>query len=112
MTTIKNIQNIKQFCNEHGCLIDYQQWSKAFAQNIAKEEGIELTEHHWLVIDFLRKYYQEKQSAPAIRMLVKSLKETHGSEIGNSLYLQTLFPVSPAVQAAKIAGLPKPKRCI
>ena len=103
---------IKQICNEHGFLIDYQSWSKDFALKIAKEEGIKLSEHHWLVIHFLRDYYKEKQTSPTIRILVKSLKDAHGSDIGNSLYLQTLFPTSPAVQAARIAGLPKPKRCI
>ena len=34
------------------------------------------------------------------------LKERYGDKTGNSLYLQILFPISPAVQAAKLAGLP------
>ena len=104
--------NINRNCNIQGFLIDYQAWSKELAIEIAKDEDIVLNEHHWLVINFLRDYYQETQKSPAIRMLVKKLKEVHGNEIGNSIYLQTLFPVSPAVQAARIAGLPKPKRCI
>jgi tRNA 2-thiouridine synthesizing protein E len=35
-----------------------------------------------------------------------------GEDKGNSLYLYTLFPKGPAKQATKIAGLPKPARCI
>ncbi|WHN65822.1 TusE/DsrC/DsvC family sulfur relay protein [Cysteiniphilum sp. QT6929] len=98
--------------DEHGFLKDHRQWSADIAYIFAKEENIILTEAHWQIIDFLREYYEVHKTAPAIRLLVKSLKEKYGSNIGNSLYLQTLFPISPAVQAAKIAGLPKPKRCI
>ncbi len=98
--------------DEHGFLKDHTHWSADIAYAFAKEENIILTEAHWQVINFLREYYEIHTTAPAIRLLVKSLKEKYGHEIGNSLYLQTLFPVSPARQAAKIAGLPKPKRCI
>ncbi|WP_440616074.1 TusE/DsrC/DsvC family sulfur relay protein [Cysteiniphilum sp. 6C5] len=98
--------------DEHGFLKDHTQWSTDIAYAFAKEENITLTDEHWQVIYFLREYYKTHNAAPAIRLLVKSLKEQYGNDIGNSLYLQTLFPVSPARQAAKIAGLPKPKRCI
>lgn len=56
----------------------------------------------------LSKYH----TSPAIRMLVKALKEEYGAEKGNSLYLIKLFPQGAAKQATKIAGLPKPARCI
>ncbi|WP_192484098.1 MULTISPECIES: TusE/DsrC/DsvC family sulfur relay protein [Cysteiniphilum] len=98
--------------DEYGFLKDHTQWSADIADAFAKEENITLTNAHWQVINFLREYYEIHTTAPAIRLLVKSLKEKYGHEIGNSLYLQTLFPISPARQAAKIAGLPKPKRCI
>lgn len=96
----------------HGFLKDHTQWSSDIAYAFAKEENITLTDAHWQVIYFLREYYATHNTTPAIRLLVKSLKAQYNSDIGNSLYLQTLFPISPAVQAAKIAGLPKPKRCI
>ncbi len=98
--------------DDNGFLKNYTQWSIELAEYFAKQEDILLTPSHWKVIYFLRDYYQCHQNSPAIRLLVKSLKEKHGSEIGNSLYLQSLFPISPAVQSARIAGLPKPKRCI
>ncbi len=106
------MENIETLIDTHGFLKDYRQWSSEIALFFARQEHIELTQAHWQIIYFLRKYYEVHQSSPAIRLLVKSLKEQHGSDIGNSLYLQSLFPISPAVQAAKIAGLPKPKRCI
>ncbi|WP_119328740.1 TusE/DsrC/DsvC family sulfur relay protein [Cysteiniphilum halobium] len=101
-----------ELLDDHGFLKDHTQWSPDIAYTFAKEENITLTDAHWQVIYFLREYYKTHSTAPAIRLLVKSLKAQYGNNIGNSLYLQTLFPTSPAVQAAKIAGLPKPKRCI
>ncbi|WP_119342639.1 TusE/DsrC/DsvC family sulfur relay protein [Facilibium subflavum] len=98
--------------DQDGFLKDFNNWSETIATQLAQDENITLSQDHWRIILFLRDYYQIHQSAPAIRLLVKSLKEKYGDKVGNSLYLQTLFPVSPAVQAARIAGLPKPKRCI
>ncbi|HAV2409472.1 TPA: TusE/DsrC/DsvC family sulfur relay protein, partial [Escherichia coli] len=51
-------------------------------------------------------------TSPAIRMLVKAMANKFGEEKGNSRYLYRLFPKGPAKQATKIAGLPKPVKCI
>ena len=61
----------------------------------------------WLVRDF----YQTYDLSPANRPLVKAVKQKLGEEKGNSIYLLTLFPESPAKLASKIAGLPKPANC-
>lgn len=98
--------------DKNGFLIDLSLWDKNFAEITAKNENIELAEAHWEVIFFLREFYQEYHTAPAIRALVKALKLRFGDTKGTSIYLQSLFPESPALQAAKIAGLPKPARCI
>ncbi len=95
-----------------GFLTDLTEWDETVAEVIAKTEGIILTPDHWQVIRFLRGFYQEYQIAPAIRILVKALRDTLGPEKGNSIYLHTLFPDGAAKQSNKIAGLPKPTRCI
>ncbi|TCP96927.1 tRNA 2-thiouridine synthesizing protein E [Cricetibacter osteomyelitidis] len=95
-----------------GYLMDYNQWDQDVAQAIAAKEGIELTELHWEVIHFVREFYQEYNTSPAIRMLVKAMAEKFGPEKGNSRYLQRLFPDGPAKQATKLAGLPKPVKCL
>ncbi len=98
--------------DNEGFLLDFDTWDNNFRDITAKDEKIDLSVEHLFVIDFLRDFYNEKHKSPAIRQLVSSLKEKYGPDIGNSLHLQMLFPSSPAVQSAKIAGLPKPKRCI
>ena len=43
---------------------------------------------------------------------VKAMKKQLGEDKGNSRYLYKLFPKGPAKQATRIAGLPKPAKCI
>ncbi len=89
-----------------GHLKNFNDWDKEVAQEFAKLEGInELTERHWIVIEYMRKEFKENGDAPSIRKLTK--------ESGvDTKELYALFPKGPAKKAAKIAGLPKPKGCI
>ncbi|MCC4832834.1 TusE/DsrC/DsvC family sulfur relay protein [Shewanella sp. 1_MG-2023] len=95
-----------------GYLKNYTDWSPEMAPTLAATEEIELTEQHWEVINFVRNFYLEFKTSPAIRVLVKAIGQSLGADKGNSKYLYTLFPVGPAKQATKIAGLPKPAKCI
>lgn len=89
-----------------GNLSNLSDWNEEIAKELAKLEGIEeLTDRHWLVINFMRKVYEEKGDAPSIRKLTK--------ESGvDTKELYSLFPKGPAKKSARIAGLPKPKGCI
>ncbi|UDG79951.1 TusE/DsrC/DsvC family sulfur relay protein [Candidatus Steffania adelgidicola] len=87
-------------------------WSEELAVEIARLEGITLSEKHWQVIYFVREFYLRYNISPAIRILVKSIEKTYGKEQGNSRYLFRLFPQGAAKQATKIAGLPKPAKCL
>ena len=92
--------------DEDGNLKNMSDWDKEIAVELAKQEGIdELTDRHWIVIDFMRNEYETKGDAPSIRKLTK--------ESGvDTKELYKLFPKGPAKKAARIAGLPKPKGCI
>lgn len=98
--------------DKNGYMLDSSQWNKELAIKIAEAEEIILTEDHWQVVEYVRKFYDEFNTSPSIRPLVKYLKRVLPSDKSNSLYLQILFPEGPAKQATKIAGLPKPARCI
>ena len=98
--------------DSEGYLKDTTQWSEAMAEVIAAQEGITLAVEHWEVVCFVREFYLEFNTSPAIRMLVKAMANKFGEEKGNSRYLYRLFPKGPAKQATKIAGLPKPVKCI
>ncbi len=94
-----------------GYLKDASLWSEHLAKQIADKEGIELTDDHWQVIRYVRQFYEEFNTSPSIRPLVKYLANVLPKEKASSLFLQILFPEGPAKQATKIAGLPKPARC-
>lgn len=98
--------------DDQGFLLDLSLWNESLAEEIALSEGIQLTAAHWEIIFLLRNFYQEFEISPAMRILVKQIKLKLGEDKGNSHYLLTLFPGSPAKIASKIAGLPKPTNCL
>ena len=98
--------------DNEGYLLKNSDWNEALAEAIAEQEQIPLTPEHWQVILFVRDFYTEFNTSPAIRMLVKAMAKKFGEEKGNSRYLFRLFPDGPAKQATKIAGLPKPAKCL
>ncbi len=98
--------------DEDGFMEDTDQWSQEVAEFIAKDEGIDMTDAHWEVVNFLREYYTEYKIAPMIRILTKAIGKKLGKDKGNTKYLYQLYPGGPAKQACKIAGLPKPTGCV
>ena len=92
--------------NEEGFLLHPDEWTEDMAADLAHREGIdELTDRHWLVINFMRDRYLSTGTAPSIRSL--------GKESGVPIKeLYQLFPKGPAKLAAKIGGIPKPRGCI
>ena len=92
--------------NDEGFFVHPEQWTDDMAPAIAAAEGIdELTDRHWQVIRFMRKAYAQDGTGPTVRVLGK----TSGVTIKE---LYQLFPKGPAKEAAKIAGIPKPRGCI
>ena len=74
-----------------GYLLDYTQWEEGMIEILAQDEAIELTEAHLEVVHFVRSFYIEFNTSPAVRMLVKAMEKAHGPEKGNSKYLFKLF---------------------
>lgn len=98
--------------DKHGYLCDMQSWNEQVAQAFASLENITLTPAHWEVVHFVRQFYLEFNTSPAVRILVKAMAAQLGADKGNSKYLFMLFPQGPAKQATRIAGLPKPAKCL
>ncbi len=73
---------------------------------IAAAEGIELTAAHWEVVRYLRDEYQANGHTPNFRNMLKGFQAIRPE--ADSKYLYDLFPIGPAKQGAKVAGLPQP----
>ena len=83
---------------------DASQWNREIAAEMAKEEGIELTEKHYEVLEFLRTA-NEKGETLTIRKVGKSgITDIKG--------LYQLFPGGPLKFSSKFAGIPKPASCV
>jgi len=99
-----NIAGIKLDVTEDGYLTDVSQWNEEIAIEIAKNEGIELTDRHWEVIKWIQEQVK-KEVALSIRGIKKS-------GVLNIKEFYALFPGGPLKISTKIAGVPKPKSCI
>ncbi|MCK4951305.1 MAG: TusE/DsrC/DsvC family sulfur relay protein, partial [Gammaproteobacteria bacterium] len=88
----------------HGNLVNQDDWNEQLAEYLAEKEGITLTEEHWEVVRFLRKFYFEYGIAPMVKLLMKYMKEKLGGQKGSRSYLYGLFPGGPARQGSLIAG--------
>src|SRR5690554_6835821 len=105
--------NGRQYATDkHEYLADFSEWNEELALHIAELEAITMTAEHWEVVRFVRSFYQQYDTSPAMRVLVKAVAKSLGEDKGNSCYLYRLFPKGPAKQATRIAGLPKPAKCI
>jgi TusE/DsrC/DsvC family sulfur relay protein len=100
----KNIAGVTVDVDEEGYLTDSSQWTQEMAVEIAKEEGIELTDKHMVVINFIREKVAADEGL-TIRGINKS-----GLVDAKTFY--QLFPGGPLKKATKIAGVPKPISCI
>ena len=90
--------------NDEGYMTDASQWNREVASEMAKEEGIELTEKHFEVLEFLRTA-SEKGETLTIRRVGKSgITDIKG--------LYQLFPGGPLKLSSKFAGIPKPASCV
>jgi tRNA 2-thiouridine synthesizing protein E len=98
--------------DSEGFLLDLASWNESVARHLAAAEGMTLTAEHWEIIHLTRGFYQQYKLSPAMRPLVKYLRQQLGADKGNSIYIMRLFPGSPAKLISKIAGLPKPDNCL
>ena len=74
------------------------------AAEIAKEMGIEFTDKHYEVLEYLRKEH--------IAGTQLSIRKVGKSGIVDSKGLYKLFPGGPLKYSSKIAGIPKPASCV
>ena len=94
---------------ENGYLVDANDWTKEIAAEIFAEEGIEPTEEHWDVIDYMRVQVLDEGAEPNERGIMKAMGKKWGKKL-TSKYMYELFPMMPSKQGLKIGGLPQSTR--
>jgi tRNA 2-thiouridine synthesizing protein E len=91
--------------DEQGYLLE-PDYGEEVVRVIAAAEGIELRDEHWKVVQYLRDEYREHGHTPNFRHMLKGMAELIPGCDSKALY--DLFPLGPAKQGAKVAGLPQP----
>ncbi len=91
--------------NDEGFLTRPEQWNEELALELAKLIGLELTDAHWTIIQFLREDYAAQGETATLRRV-----STQTDAPVKSLF--ALFPGKPAKKMAYVSGLPKPKGCV
>ncbi|MCB1738562.1 MAG: TusE/DsrC/DsvC family sulfur relay protein [Gammaproteobacteria bacterium] len=95
---------------ENGFLVDYTDWNEDVAKALAAEEGIEMSQKHWDVVNYLRsEHIDNAGSEPNERTILKALSKMWGEKV-SSKDTYDLFPQMPSKQGRKIAGLPQSTR--
>ena len=81
-----------------------QSWGRKKSVEIAQSEGIQLSDEHWIVIVYLRRYYL-KHGHPIKSLTLENDLNEHFSAFGGMEYLSRLFPGGPVTQGNRIANL-------
>ncbi len=102
--SVKTIAGVEVNVSEDGYLEDMSQWNEEIANEIASEIGIELTDKHFEVINYLREKTAAKEAL--------TIRKVGKSGIVDIKGLYKLFPKGPLKFSSKIAGIPKPTSCI
>ncbi|MFU8876884.1 MAG: TusE/DsrC/DsvC family sulfur relay protein [Wenzhouxiangellaceae bacterium] len=95
-----------------GHLADAADWTRDWAEQTARRDGVELTDLHWWLIGFVRDHYLAYGMPPLMRVAIKAMREAGVAEAASSRTLYRLFPDRPIRQACRYAGVPAPESCI
>jgi tRNA 2-thiouridine synthesizing protein E len=99
------VDGVELETDDQGYLVE-PNYSEEVVKLIAEAEGMKLTDAHWEVINYMRNEYKENGHTPNFRNMLKGFSEVRPGT--DSKYLYDLFPLGPAKQAPKVAGLPQP----
>lgn len=89
---------------DEGYLVNKADWNKEVAAEMAKEDGIELTDKHYEVLEYLR-----EQEAAGASLTIRKVGKSGITDIKG---LYQLFPGGPLKFSSKFAGIPKPASCV
>ena len=101
---VKTIAGAQVNVSEEGYLEEMDQWNEDIAKEIANEVGIELTDKHFEVLNYLR---EKTEAGEAL-----TIRKVGKSGITDIKGLYKLFPKGPLKYSSKIAGIPKPASCV
>jgi TusE/DsrC/DsvC family sulfur relay protein len=104
---LMEVEGHKIEIDAEGYLVHASDWSPRVTKALAESDGVELGEDHWLLIDFLHRFYTEYEIAPEMPILSRNLCKDQQHCRWTRTYIKRLFP-DGAKMACRYAGLPAP----
>ena len=101
---LQTIAGAQVHVSEEGYLENMNEWNENIAKEIASNVGIELTDKHFEVLNYLREKTEAGETL--------TIRKVGKSGIVDIKELYKLFPKGPLKFSSKIAGIPKPTSCI
>ncbi|MCR4302351.1 MAG: TusE/DsrC/DsvC family sulfur relay protein [Sulfuricaulis sp.] len=96
--------------DSEGYILNLEEWSEDFANALAAQEQLQLTDEHWEIIRFLREFFVEHGVQANVREMIKHFRMKWGPEKGSNRYLHEIFPRGgPQKQGNRLAGLLRTK---
>ncbi len=90
--------------DDNGYFVNSEQWSREVAQAMAKENGEELTDKHFEVLEFIREKVKSGES-----LTIRSIGKSGITDIKG---FYKMFPGAPLKKATLYAGVSKPSSCV
>jgi tRNA 2-thiouridine synthesizing protein E len=90
--------------DDSGYMVKPEQWTKEIAAAMAAENGEELTDTHYAVLEFIRAKVSE-----GANLTIRSIGKSGITDIKN---FYKLFPGAPLKKATLYAGVTKPSSCV
>ena len=103
------INGVEIATDDQGFLMDPEAWDNNVADLLARKEGVQLSDEHRKVLEFIRNYYNEHHIAVDARFVIKYLAEELGYHKNARHRLYELFPYGYMQQVCKIAGMRRPR---
>jgi tRNA 2-thiouridine synthesizing protein E len=104
---MEGLHYMNEVFNEAGFLHHPEDWSEPMMHEIAKREGIDLTDEMIMYIKSCRSIYERTQTVPPLREFSK----IHGGD-RKGTRLNEVFNGGPMKKIAMLGGLPQPTGCV
>ncbi len=87
---------------ENGYLVNTNDWNEEIAAALFAEEGIEPTQEHWDIVNYVRQETLDGNE-PNERGIMKEMGKLWGRKV-KSKEMYEMFPAMPSKQGLKIGG--------
>ena len=95
--------------DEHGYLIEPEDWNESVAEVFAAEQNLTLTAEHWAILKFMRAFLADHGVAADARFVFRFLDgRGDPAKTGKEKFFE-LFPYGYVGQACRISGMRQPR---